>query len=98
MLSKLEGRELMQRDGNMQLGDLMISIQLLSQENQTWITLHYRDSVTRYFASGFFHELPFPKPLIITLGSFQIFFENLRRYLQVNDTGGKFCHQFPLCC
>jgi hypothetical protein len=30
----------MQRDGNMQLGDLMISIQLLSQDNQTWITLH----------------------------------------------------------
>jgi long-subunit acyl-CoA synthetase (AMP-forming) len=32
-----------------------------------------RDSVTRFFASGFFHESPSPKPLIITLGSFQIF-------------------------
>jgi hypothetical protein len=32
-----------------------------------------RDSVTRLFVSGFFHESPSPKPLILTLGSFRIF-------------------------
>jgi hypothetical protein len=32
-----------------------------------------RDSVTRFFASGFFHEYSFSKPLKIRLGSFQIF-------------------------
>jgi hypothetical protein len=29
----------------------------------------------RFFASGFFHESPSPKPLIITLGSFRKFAE-----------------------
>ncbi len=33
----------------------------------------WRDSVTRVFASGFFHKSPSPKPLKITLGSFRIF-------------------------
>jgi hypothetical protein len=32
-----------------------------------------RHSVTRFFASGFSHESPSPKPLKTTLGSFQIF-------------------------
>jgi hypothetical protein len=32
-----------------------------------------RDNVTRFFASGFFHESPSPKPLKITVGSFRIF-------------------------
>jgi hypothetical protein len=32
-----------------------------------------RDSVTRFFASGFFHESSFSEPLKIRLGSFQIF-------------------------
>jgi hypothetical protein len=32
-----------------------------------------RDSVTRFFASVFFHESPCPRPLKITLGSFRIF-------------------------
>jgi hypothetical protein len=31
------------------------------------------ESVTRFFASGFFHESSSPKSLKITLGSFQIF-------------------------
>jgi hypothetical protein len=73
-----------------------------------------KDSVTRFFASGFFHESPSPKPLIITLRSFQIFSKILGVASQgappvanlppvkfatgINDTGGKFCHQFPLCC
>ncbi len=35
------------------------------------------------FASGFFHRSPSPKPLIITLGSFQFFSKIF------NDTGGK---------
>ncbi len=52
----------------------------------------YKDSVTRFFASGFFHESPSPKPLKIMLGSFQIFIENSRRYciLKLRCTiGGK---------
>jgi hypothetical protein len=32
-----------------------------------------RESVTRFFASGFFHESPSLKPMKITLGSFRIF-------------------------
>jgi hypothetical protein len=38
--------------------------------NSNW---HKRDSVTRFFASGFFPESVSPKPLIIPLGTFQIF-------------------------
>jgi hypothetical protein len=55
-----------------------------------------RDSVMRFFASGFFHESPSPKPLIITLGSFQIFLKirgdirKSRCTTGVNDTDGKF--------
>jgi hypothetical protein len=55
-----------------------------------------RDIVTRFFASGFFHESPSPKPLKITLGSFQIFskirgdIRKSRCTTGVNDTGGKF--------
>jgi hypothetical protein len=50
----------------------------------------------RFFASGFFHESPSPKPLIITLGSFQIFLKirgdirKSRCTTGVNDTDGKF--------
>ncbi len=40
-------------------------------------------SVMRLFASGFFHDSPSLQPLKITLGSFQIFSKNSRRYLQV---------------
>jgi hypothetical protein len=49
----------------------------------------------RFFASGFFHESPSPKPLILTLGSFRIFSkirEDIRKSrctTGVNDTGGK---------
>ncbi len=60
----------------------------------------------RFFASGFFHESPSPKPLIITLGSFR-FFSKIRGYIRnkvhhrcqwhrwqiatgINDTSGKF--------
>ncbi len=63
-------------------------------------SLFYRDSVTRFFASGFLHESVSPQPQSIPLGPFRVFFENSRRYSQVkvtagiNDTGGKFCHQF----
>jgi hypothetical protein len=52
--------------------------------------------VTRFFASGFFHESPSPKALKITVGSFRIF-SKIRGYIRksrcttgVNDTGGKF--------
>ncbi len=55
-----------------------------------------RDSVTRFFASGFFHESVSPKPLSILLGPFRIF-SKIRRYIRrsrlttgINDTGGKF--------
>ncbi len=47
------------------------------------------------FCFRFFHDSPSPKPLIITLGSFQIF-SKIRGYIRksrcttgVNDTGGK---------
>ncbi len=46
------------------------------------------------FASGFFHESPSPKPLIITVGSFRIFpkirgdIRKSRCTTGVNDTGG----------
>jgi hypothetical protein len=56
------------------------------------------------FCFRFFHESPSPKQLKITLGSFR-FFSKIRGDIRksrcttgVNDTGGKFCHQFPLCC
>jgi hypothetical protein len=54
--------------------------------------IYYRDSVTRFFASGFFHESPSPKPLKITLGSFRILSKILGdiRTTGVNETGGKF--------
>ncbi len=42
-----------------------------------------RDSVTRFFASGFFSWITFPQAPEIALGSFRIFSENSRRYLQV---------------
>jgi hypothetical protein len=46
----------------------------------------------RFFASDFFHESPSPKPLIITLGSFQIFSKirgDIRKSRCTTDTGGK---------
>ncbi len=52
------------------------------------------DSVTRFFASGFFHKSVSPKPLIIPLGLFQVFpkirggIRSLRCTTGVNDTGG----------
>jgi hypothetical protein len=56
-----------------------------------------RDSVTRFFASCFFHEYSFSKPLKIRLGSFQIFPKILlgdirksRNTTDINDTEGKF--------
>ncbi len=60
-----------------------------------------RDSVTRFFSSGFFHESPFPKPLKKKFRSFKIF-SKIRWDIResrctngvndtgVNDTGGKF--------
>jgi hypothetical protein len=54
-----------------------------------------RDSVTRFFASGFFLESVSPKSLIIPLGPFRIFskirgdIHNSRFATGVNDTGGK---------
>jgi hypothetical protein len=50
----------------------------------------------KIFRLRFFYESSTPKPPKITLGSFQIFVENSRRYSQVkvhhgiNDKGGKF--------
>jgi hypothetical protein len=57
------------------------------------------DSVTRFFASGFFflHESSFSKPLKIRLGLFQIFPKILlgdirksKYTTDINDTDGKF--------
>jgi hypothetical protein len=48
--------------------------------------------------------ISFPQPRSIPLGPFQIF-SNIRGDIRksrcttgINDNGGKFCHQFPLCC
>jgi hypothetical protein len=43
----------------------------------------YRDSLTRFFSSGFFYVTSSSKPLNITLGSFRMFFEDSLRYSQV---------------
>ncbi len=57
---------------------------------------HLRDSVTRFFASGFFHEsVPPPQPQSIPLRPFRIFskipgdIRGSRFATGVNDTGGK---------
>jgi hypothetical protein len=46
------------------------------------MVLPVKGTVTKFFASDFFHGSPSPKPLKTT-ESFQIFFENSRRYSQV---------------
>ncbi len=57
---------------------------------------NWRDSVTRSFASGFFHESVSPKPMSIPLGPFRIFskirgdIRSSRLTTGINDTGGKF--------
>jgi hypothetical protein len=54
-----------------------------------------RDSVTRFFASGSFHESVSPQPQSIPLRPFQIFskirsdIRSSRFATGVNDTGGK---------
>ncbi len=59
------------------------------------LQVHLRDSVTRFFVSGFFLESVSPKPLITPLGPFRIFLK-IRRDIRssrfatgVYDTGGK---------
>jgi hypothetical protein len=60
--------------------------------------LFKRDSVTRFFASGFFHESVSPPPQSIPLGPFRIFskirgdIRKLRCTTGINDTGGKFAN------
>jgi hypothetical protein len=46
----------------------------------------YRDSVTRFFASGFFHEAVSPQPQSIPCGDIR----KSRCTTGLNDTGGKF--------
>jgi hypothetical protein len=56
------------------------------------------DSVTRFFASGFFHESVSSQPQSISLRPFQIFWKihgdirNSRCTTGINDTGGKFAN------
>ncbi len=57
-----------------------------------------RDSVTRFFASGLFHESSSHKPLKITLGSVILYlFKNLRRYSQVKMHHWYQQHRWPIC-
>jgi hypothetical protein len=55
-----------------------------------------KGQVTRFFASGFFHESASPKPLKITVGSHQIFLKSCgdirksRCATGINDTSGEF--------
>ncbi len=51
-------------------------------QSENW-NISYKESVTIFLASGFFHESSSPMPIKITLGSFQIACENsqiLHRY------------------
>ncbi len=57
------------------------------------------------FCFRFFSWITFPQAPDNNIRIISNFFENSRRYSQakvlnfgVNDTGGKFCHQFPLGC
>jgi hypothetical protein len=56
----------------------------------------YRESVTRFFASGFFHESVFPQPQSIPFRPFQIFLKihgDIRESMcttGINDTSSKF--------
>jgi hypothetical protein len=43
-----------------------------------------KGSVTRFFASGFLHESPSPKPLKVTLGSFRFF----RKFAEIFTSQG----------
>ncbi len=52
-----------------------------------WFVKVKRDSVTRFFASGFFYESVSPKP-DYTISAVSNFFENSRRYSQL-----KVCHR-----
>jgi hypothetical protein len=72
-------------------------VQELIKEQLVNVFGHFkRDNVTRYFASGSFHELSSPKPLKITLGSFKFFLKIRGDILKsrcttgMNDTGGHF--------
>jgi hypothetical protein len=56
------------------------------------------------FCFLFFYESVSPQPQSVPLGPFRIFskirgdIRKSRCTTGVNDTGGKFCLQFPLCC
>ena len=60
------------------------------------LQVHFKGTVSRDFCFRFFHESPSPKPLIIKVGSYQIFskirgdIRKSRCTTGVNDTGGKF--------
>jgi hypothetical protein len=51
---------------------------------KTFFNECHRDSVTRFFASGFFRESSCPKPMKKTLGSFQIF----QKFLEIFGSQG----------
>jgi hypothetical protein len=55
------------------------------------VNIIYRDSVNRFFASGFFHESVSPQPQSIPLGPFQMFSKicKSRCTTGINNTGGK---------
>jgi hypothetical protein len=56
---------------------------IICDEHSSYDTVPMKGQCHEIFCFRFFHESPSPKPLIITLGSIQIFFENSRRYSQV---------------
>ncbi len=73
---------------------LAVRCQTIHAKTETFLS--YRDSVTRFFASGFFYESVSPQPQSITIGPFRIFskirgdIRKSRCTTGVNDTGGKF--------
>ncbi len=62
-------------------GFTKIHVKISSLTGDPRAQLNYRDSVTRFFASGFFHESSSPKPHFDNFD----FFENLWRYSQVKE-------------
>jgi hypothetical protein len=59
-----------------------------------WSLTHSRNSVTRFFASGFFHESVSPQPQIIPLGPFRIFSKKFETALMVySGAWGKLIHE-----
>ncbi len=70
----------------------------------TPVTRPFKGTVSRDFLLLVFYESVSPQPQSIPLGPFRIFskicgdIRKSRCTTSINDTSGKFCHQFHQCC